>query len=246
MKKSKEESIDFRAPISEAYKTLRSNIQFSSLDKKIQTLVVTSSGPGEGKTTTSCSLAIAMAQAGKKTVLIDCDLRKPSVHRNFKLSNERGLSTLLIGESKQSEVIQKTWEENLDVITLGVRPPNPSELLESVKMRNFLEALKETYEYIILDTPPVIMVTDALILAQFSDGCILVVAAGETHKEAIKKSKKLITNVNGHILGVVLNKLDLSKRKYFGYDQYYYNYGYVEEQKKKRSFFKKKESSLSE
>lgn len=222
---------DPKSPITESYKTLRSNILFSSLDKKIQTIVVTSSGPGEGKSTTSANLAIVMAQAGNKTILIDCDLRKPTVHKAFGISNQVGLSNLLIGESKLPNVVQKTSEENLHVLTLGVRPPNPSELLGSEKMKNFVHSLKETYDYIILDTPPVIVVTDALILSQYADGCLLVVAAGEAHRDAVVKAKRLLENVNGNILGIVLNKLDIEKDKYYGY----YNYYYADDQEGKKN-----------
>ena len=223
MRKSKTPAFsDLKSPMSEAYKTLRSNIRFSSLDKKIQTIMITSPGPGEGKTTTSSNLAIAMAQAGYKTILIDCDLRKSNVHKGFNLSNQIGLSTFLIGDATFEEVLQRTWEENLFVITLGEKPPNPSELLGSLKMKNFIASLKEEYEYIILDTSPVILVSDALILSQYSDGCLLIVAADETHREAVNKAKRLLTNVNANILGIVLNKLDVSKRKYYGYDNSYY------------------------
>lgn len=221
---------DSDSTVAEAYKTLRSNILFSSLDKKIQTIVVTSSGPSEGKTTTSTNLAIVMAQAGNKTILIDCDLRKPTIHKMFEISNQVGLSNLLIGETKLNDVILKTTEENLHIIPLGVRPPNPSELLGSEKMKNFIHSLKETYDYIILDTPPVILVTDALIVSQYADGCLLVVSAGETHKDAVMKSKRLIENVNGNIMGIVLNKLDIENNRYYGY----YNYYYSEENPKPR------------
>lgn len=241
-KKSKAANNEIKSSVKEAYKTLRSNIQFSSLDKKIQTIVVTSSGPGEGKTTTAARLAISMAQASKKTILIDCDLRKPNIHKFFKISNLYGLSSFLIDEIKLSEVLQTTNEANLSIITLGTKPPNPSELLASTKMKNFIESLKSEYDCIILDTPPVILVTDALILSQYADGCLLVVAAGETHKEAVKKAKKLIENVNGNILGIVLNKLDLRKRKYYGYDNYYYSDDIGASTKIKKRWFGKNKS----
>lgn len=214
---------DPKSPITEAYKTLRSNIQFSSLDKKIQTIVVTSSGPGEGKTTTATNLAVVMAQSGNRTIIIDCDLRKPNIHKTFGLSNQKGLSNMLINEAVLSEVVQKTNVENLHVITLGVRPPNPSELLGSAKMKNFVESLKTEYDFVILDTPPVILVTDALILSQYADGCLLVVSAGETNKDAVLKAKKLLENVNSNILGIVMNKLDITKNRYYGYYNYYYS-----------------------
>lgn len=215
--------IDPKSPVTEAYRTLRTNIQFSSFDEKIKTIVITSSGPGEGKTTTSTNLATVMAQGGHKTILIDCDQRKPKVHKVFEFSNQTGLSNLLIGETTFEEAVHKTKVENLDVLTSGIRPPNPSELLASAKMKNFINTLKEKYEYIILDTPPVLMVTDAQIIGQYADGCLLVVSSGEAHREAAMRAKELLTKVNAKILGIVLNKVDTSRRGYY-YGYYYHAY----------------------
>jgi capsular exopolysaccharide synthesis family protein len=240
MRKSKSvNTIDLKSSIPETYKTLRSNIQFSSLDKKIHTIVVTSPGPGEGKTTIASNLAITMAQAGNKTILIDCDLRKPSIHKAFNLSNLEGLSNLLIEEAILKDVIRSTEIENLHIITLGAKPPNPSELLSSSKMKDFILSLKEDYEYIIIDTPPVAMVTDAQILSQYADGCLLVVAGGETHKDAVIMAKELLTKVNAKILGVVLNKIDNSRK---GYYYGYYNL-YLENDDKKKKRGKKLSAS---
>jgi capsular exopolysaccharide synthesis family protein len=212
-----------KSPVTEAYRTLRTNIQFSSFDEKVKTIVITSSGPGEGKTTTSTNLAAVMAQGGHKTILIDCDQRKPKVHKVFGFSNQIGLSNLLIGETKLEEAIHKTEQENLYVLSSGIRPPNPSELLGSSKMKNFINSLKEEFEYIILDTPPVLMVTDAQVLAQYADGCLLVISSGEAHREAAMRAKELLTKVNAKILGVVLNKVDTTRRGYY-YGYYYHAY----------------------
>lgn len=211
-------------PMSEAYRTLRTNIQFSSFDKKVKTLLVTSSGPGEGKTTTSSNLAIVMAQGGSKTLLIDCDQRKPSVHKIFGFSNANGLSNILVN---QNEVdinigIRQTEIPNLHVLSSGTRPPNPAELLGSVKMKNFIEELKKVYDFIILDTPPIVLVTDAQILAQYTDGCLIVISSGETERDSVIKAKGLLEKVNAKILGVVINKVDLKKN---GYYHYQYEYG---------------------
>lgn len=240
-----------KSPVSESYRTLRTNIQFSSFDNKIKTIVVTSSGPSEGKTTTACNLAVSMAEAQHKTIIVDCDQRRPKVHKVFEISNEKGLSDFLIGESSLDDVINKTSINNLYVLPSGTRPPNPSELLASIKMRQFLDYLKENFDYIILDTPPVIMVTDAQILSQYADGCILVVASKESDKEAAVKAKKLLENVNAKIIGVVLNKLERTGK---GYYEYYYHYYYgsdnkkIRMKKKKRIFslFKRKKSYLTE
>lgn len=239
-----------KSPVSEAYRILRTNIQFSSFDNKIKTIVVTSSGPSEGKTTTVCNLGISMAEAQYKTIIVDCDQRKPKVHRIFEISNEKGLSDLLIDEVSIEDVLNKTSVDNLYVLPSGTRPPNPSELLASTKMHQFLDYLKENFDYIVLDAPPIIMVTDAQILSQYSDGCLLVIASGEADKEAAIKAKKLLENVNAKIIGVVLNKLERPGR---GYYQYYYHYYYGSDNKKVKvkkkgrmfSLFKRKNSYLA-
>ncbi|EYE87668.1 hypothetical protein Q428_11955 [Fervidicella metallireducens AeB] len=212
-----------KSPITEAYRTLRTNIQFSSFDEKVKVIVITSTGPGEGKSTTSSNLAVTMAQGGNKTLLIDCDLRKSMLHRKFNLSNEIGLTNLLVDELNLDRVIQNTRVENLSILTAGTKPPNPAELLGSEKMSSFVQEMKKIYDYIIIDTPPVIMVTDAQILSQYADGVLLVVASGEAEKDAVLRSKELLQKVDAKILGVVLNKIDASsKGRYNYYYQYYY------------------------
>ena len=212
------------SPVSETYRTLRTNIQFSSFDKKIKTLLVTSSGPGEGKTTTSSNLAMVMAQGGNKTLLIDCDQRKPQVHKVFGFSNENGLSNILVNENEIdiNTGIHETDQPNLYVLSSGTRPPNPAELLGSTKMKNFIEELKKTYDFIILDTPPIIMVTDAQLISQYTDGCLLVIASGEAERDLAIKAKGLLEKVNAKILGTVLNKVDSRKKSYYHYQ---YEYG---------------------
>lgn len=212
------------SPMSESYRTLRTNIQFSSFDKKIKTLLITSSLPGEGKTTTSSNLAMVMAQAGNKTLLIDCDQRKPQVHKVFGFSNRYGLSNILVDEIilDSNMGFHQTQQLNLHILSSGTRPPNPAELLGSEKMKDFIEKLKNTYDFIILDTPPIILVTDAQILAQYVDGCLLVVAAGEADRDSVIKSKGLLEKVDAKILGTVINKVDIKKK---GYYHYQYEYG---------------------
>ncbi|WP_434283162.1 CpsD/CapB family tyrosine-protein kinase [Clostridium botulinum] len=219
-----------KSPISEAYRTLRTNIQFSSFDEKITVIFVTSSTPGEGKSTTSANLAITMAQNGSETILVDCDLRKPNVHKLFKLSNTKGLSNLLIEDNGIDKVIQQSGIENLHILTSGIKPPNPSELLSSKKMKKFIDMSKEHYDYIILDTPPVGVVTDAQLVSQYSDGGILVTASGQVERELAIRAKQLLQKVNAKILGVVLNKVDTDS----GNGYRYYNYYYEEDGKKKK------------
>lgn len=210
------------SPIAEAYRTLRTNIQFSSFDEKVKTILVTSSGPGEGKTTTASNLAVVMAQSGNKTILIDCDLRKPRVHKAFGISNQVGLSDLLADQMDQEGAIKLTEIPNLHVLSSGTRPPNPAELLGSGKMKKFVEALKENYDVIVLDTPPIILVTDAQIIAQYADGCLLVISSGQAERESAIKAKQLLEKVNGKILGVVFNKVDVTRKSYYHYS---YEYG---------------------
>lgn len=223
--------LNSRSPISEAYRTLRTNIQFSSYDKKIKVIYVTSAIPGEGKSTTAANLAVTFAQSGCKTILVDCDLRKSNVHKEFGISNMNGLSNLLIKDEGLDKMIYQSEVENLHILTSGVKPPNPSELLSSKKMESFVETLAKYYDMVILDAPPVTVVTDAQIISQYSDGGILVVGAGEADRDVVLKAKTLLEKVNSKILGVVLNKVDSKK----GRGKYYYYYEDTEGNKTKKS-----------
>lgn len=201
----------------ESYRTLRTNIQYSSFDKEYKVIVITSSEPGEGKSTTAGNLALCMAQGDKKVILVDCDLRRPSIHKKFKVSNLAGLSDVIIGKSDLSKVMHR-YNKNLVLLTSGKIPPNPSEMLSSKSMENFLEKLRENFDYVILDTPPVQAVTDSQILSTKADGTILVVRAERTKKESVNNAINLLKKVNANIIGTVLNGTDLSRNKY----QYYY------------------------
>jgi capsular exopolysaccharide synthesis family protein len=226
---------DPKSPIAEAFRTLRTNIQFSSFDKSVQTVCITSSGPGEGKSTVSANLAVVMAESGKRTLLIDCDQRKPMTHKIFKVSNLVGLSNLLAGEVTIDNAIKPTAVDNLSIITAGIRPPNPSELLASAKMKHFIEDMKEKFDFIIFDTPPVLIVTDAQLLAGHTDGYLLVVSSGTAERNAAIKSKELLEKVNAKILGVILNKLDVSENSGYGkYYQYYYTEEAAKPSRKKK------------
>lgn len=196
----------------EAFRTLRTNVEFSSIDKKVQSIMLTSSKQGEGKSSIAYVLAFIMSQNGKKTLLVDCDLRKPELHKFFETSNKKGLSNILCGVNKWEEEKYKTKYNNLYMITAGTKPPNPTELLSSHRMREFVEALKQNFDYIIMDTPPVGVVTDAQVLSTLCDGCIFVVAAGESEKEDTIKAKNLLKIVNAKILGVCLNKVEVYKK----------------------------------
>ncbi|MDD3225153.1 MAG: CpsD/CapB family tyrosine-protein kinase [Clostridium sp.] len=213
-----------KSPISEAYRTLRTNIQFSNFDENMDTILVTSSGPGEGKSTITANLALTVAETGKKVLLIDCDLRKPSIHKKFNISNNRGISNLLIGQHKFADVIQR-YTENLYVLTSGTIPPNPSEMLSSRKMKAFLEEARKTFDFIILDTPPVIAVTDAQLLSTMVGGVLLVVASGQAEISATQRAKELLEQVKANIIGVVVNKAEVHSGKNYGYYHYYYGEG---------------------
>lgn len=222
-----------KSPTAEAFRTLKTNIQFASFDNPVQTILVTSPGPSEGKSTTAANLAMAMSEGGKCVILIDCDLRKPSVHRKFKISNQKGLSGVLAGEYDLSEASTKL-SDSLTVLTTGILPPNPVELISSNKMKKFLLDLKTDYDYIIIDTPPVLAVTDAQLLSTYADGTVLVVSSGETDKNAIIKAKSLLDNVKAKIIGIVLNKLDVKHGKRYGRGGYYGYYYYGTEGKRER------------
>lgn len=221
---------DPKSPISEAYRTLRTNIQFASFDKEVKVILVTSSGPSEGKTTTSSNLAYTLSETSKKVLLVDCDLRKPKIHKIFKISNQIGLSNILIEDYNLSSAVKQA-DSSLYILTAGTLPPNPVEMLSSKKMSDFIEKVKDEYDYIILDTPPVVSVTDAQILSTMADGVILVVSSGEANKEAAIRAKELLLNVNAKILGVVLNKLDIASKGGYGYRYYYY---YSEDEGKRK------------
>ncbi|QXE01070.1 CpsD/CapB family tyrosine-protein kinase [Terribacillus sp. DMT04] len=208
-----------KSPISEQYRTIRTNIEFASVDQELSTLLVTSSGPSEGKSSTTANLGVVFAQQGKKILLIDGDLRKPTVHYTFKLDNRIGLSTVLVGEKTLEETVKETDVPNLDILTCGPIPPNPSELLGSKAMKQMLQIAQETYDVIVFDTPPVLAVTDAQILANICDGSIIVARSEQTEYDAIQKAKELLEPAHAKMLGVVLN--DVAQKK----SNTYYYYG---------------------
>lgn len=205
-----------KSVIAESYRTLRTNIQYSSFDKKYKSIVITSSEQGEGKSTTAANLALSLAQGEKKVVLIDCDLRKPSIHKKFKVSNATGLSDVLIGKELLSNTLKRRGE-NLFILTSGKIPPNPSEMLSSKAMSNLLEELKEDFDYIIIDTPPIQAVTDSQILSTKVDGTLLVIRAKETKRESVHNAVNLLKKVNAHIIGTVLNGVDNDSGNYYYY-----------------------------
>ena len=200
----------------ESYRRLRTNIEYSSFDDKYKVIVVTSSFPEEGKSTTAGNLAISMSDTEKKVLLIDCDIRKPSLHKKFKISNSKGLTELIMGRSSFDEVSYK-YNENLTVITSGSKFPNPSELLGSEVMYRFLQEARENFDYVVIDTPPVQLVTDAQILSSKADGTLLVVKAESTKKNQVASSVDLLRKVNATVMGTVLNAVKNTVEKKYDY-----------------------------
>lgn len=209
-----------KSQIAEAYRTLRTNIQFSKIDGELKTMMFTSSGPGEGKSTTVANTAVVLAQSGKQVILMDCDLRKPVLHKIFNKEN-RGLTNILAEEVPAEDVLQATQVENLRILTSGPIPPNPSELLGSSKMQVLMDYLKTQADYLIIDAPPVIAVTDACVLASRVDGITLVINSGTIRPQMAQKAKELLLRANGHILGVILNRMEIEEEDAY----YYYYYG---------------------
>lgn len=225
---------DPKSSVSEAYRALRTSLLFSRVSAvqtdgtKLGSLFgVTSSAPKEGKSTTISNLAITVAQGGQKVLLIDCDLRRPVLHAVFGYNKEPGITNYLVGRAIVDDIIRTSPIRNLDIITSGTIPPNPSELIGSQRMKEFLAEMQTRYDLILIDTPPVIAVTDAQIVSTLVDGMILVVSSGVTQTELAKRSKDLILKVGGKIIGLVLNNFDIyntygSYYKYYRYYNYYY------------------------
>ena len=201
----------------ESYRSLRSSIRFANIDKDIKTIVVTSSIAGEGKSTISGNLAYILSQDESRVLIIDCDLRKPDIHQKFYIDNGKGLSDVLVGECALKDVIKKI-EDSLFLITAGTIPPNPSELLGSHAMEDLLNEVSDTFDYIVIDTSPILPVTDALILAAKSDATIIVARAKKTNGKIIKQSYDKLIEAKANIIGSVLNDCNKSiDKKHYGY-----------------------------
>ena len=206
-----------RSPVSEAYRTLRTHLSFYSLDNPLRSLVVTSAAPEEGKSTTIANLAVTMAQSGRKTILVDCDLRRPSLHTLFNLENNAGFTNMMLDENAAAP-LQKTEVENLWVLTSGPKPPNPADLLGSRQMDRVIETLAGQADLVLFDAPPVVAVTDAVVLGAKVDGVLLVVSAGKTRRDHAEKAKQILEKANVRIIGVTLTNApkDTSLSDYYG------------------------------
>jgi capsular exopolysaccharide synthesis family protein len=222
--KDSPELFTFRNPNStsaECCRVLRTNILFSSPDRPHRTFLVTSSNQSEGKTTTVINLGITMAQSGHRTLLIDTDMRRPRLHKGLRVSNENGVSRIIVGDSEIDAAIKSTDVPNLYVLPCGPLPPNPAELLQTEKFAKLIETLGEKFDRVILDSPPILAVTDAVIVSRIVDGVVLVVRAGKTPHDAVTRAKRMVLNVKSRIIGVVLNDVNLRNPAYYNYYNYY-------------------------
>ncbi len=216
---------DAKSPVSEAYRTIRTNIKFSNIaGRELKTIMLTSATPNEGKSTTISNLAVVMAQAGHSVVLCDCDFRNPTQHKIFSLPN-KGLSNCVATGSNVMDIIQHTSIPNLYVLTSGPVAPNPSELLASQNMVDIFKELKQHFDYVLIDTPPIMPVTDAAVVSGKVDGTILVIASGAVAPSVAVEAKTRLEQAGAHLLGAVLNKVDVAANSHYGYGYYYY-YGH--------------------
>jgi capsular exopolysaccharide synthesis family protein len=230
---SAQDLIVFRHPksaVAECVRSLRTNLLFMSPEKPLKTILVTSSGPQEGKTTTAASLAATMAISGNRTLLVDADMRRPRVHRIYGISNARGLSSLILGEGRLDETVQATEVPNLAALACGPVPPNPAELLHTAAFKALLEEMARKFDRVIIDSPPVGVVADAVVIATGVDGTLMVLKAGQTSRDLAKQAVRQLADVNARVFGAVLNDLDLENQKYGKYYAYYrYGYYYSQE-----------------
>ena len=212
-----------QSAVAEAYRVLRTNLIFSSADTTGRAIVITSANPGEGKTTTVANLASSLALNGARVLAVDADLRRPTIHQHFGIPKTPGLSDLIVGKCQASEAIQITRFKGLQVLPCGYVPPNPAELLGSAAMKQVVDALRSHYDWVLIDTPPILAMADTPVLCPLVEGVILVIGAEVSGRPAIHRAVDQITSVGGKVLGVVLNKVDLERNSYY-YGQYYGEY----------------------
>lgn len=210
-------NFDPKSIISEQYRTIRTNINFLMPDKKLETLLFTSVSPGEGKSTSAVNVAIVFAQEGKKVLLVDADMRKPTMHYTFGVTNVLGLSNLLKRQWSLQDGVQETGIKGLSLMTCGPIPPNPVELLGSKSMDALIEEMKAKYDIVIFDAPPVLSVADAKVLSNKCDGTILVINSGSTKKDSLLKAKEVLLLSNATIIGTILNNFKLEKDHAYSY-----------------------------
>jgi capsular exopolysaccharide synthesis family protein len=219
-------ALDQLSSVVEAYRMLRTSVLLSAAGNPPKTILFTSGQPGEGKTTTAINTAISLAQLGSSVLLIDADLRRPAVHKIFKMNQANGLSTFLSRQVEIDSLVHKLWVPNLYVLPCGPIPPNPAELISSERMKEALRALSGKFDHILIDSPPLINVTDPVILSTMVDGVILVVQAGRSTRDVLRRARQELNSVGAKIFGVVLNNLDVKREGYDNYVATYGAYGY--------------------
>ena len=215
-----------KSPISEQFRTIRTNINFMAIDKPIKTLAMTSANVSEGKSTVTDNVAVVWAQTGQRVLLIDADLRRPTLHTTFNKSNQEGLTTILTSGTNSidlRQIVQPSGIENLDILTSGPVPPNPAELLNSQRMKTLIESVKSVYDMVIVDVPPMLEVTDTQVLSHYLDAIVLVVKQGQTQKLAVKRAVELLNLAHANLLGYVMNDVNTDGDAGYGYG---YGYGY--------------------
>ena len=242
---------DPKSPVAEAYRTIRTNLQFSGVDKEMKVVEITSAVPNEGKSTVIASLAVVLAQARKKVLLLDCDFRNPTQHKLFGLHN-KGLTNFMTKDADDyTEFIQRVEQENLDIIVSGPVAPNPSEMLMSNKMQDLLDKVRTEYDYVLIDTPPIMPVTDAAVLGAKVDGVMIVIASGADKPELVQAGKTRLVQGGANIIGCILNKVQVGGGRYgygkygnhkYGYGGYGYGYGYYYGRKDEETVDTKTES----
>ena len=234
-----------KSTASESYRGIRTGILFSSADTTPQVIMVTSAGPQEGKTVSSANLSVTMANAESRTLLVDGDMRRPRVHKVFEMDRKIGLSSILVGTESPEDAIVASSIQGLDILPVGPIPPNPSEIIGSKKMEQFLNDLRKKYARIIIDSPPISAVTDAVALAQMVDTTLLVIRAGETPRQVIQNSLEQLYSVNANILGAILNAVSVGRDSYYYYQYYYYYYGEDGDRRKRNQRKKRKTGRYS-
>lgn len=225
-----------KSTVNEAYRILQSNVSFSSTDQNLKTLTITSPGISEGKSTTSANLAITYSQTGQRVLLVDCDLRCPRIHHLFSLSNQQGLTNLLCLKQELDELKQSV-RANLDVLTAGPLPPNPVEVLNSQGMKQFIETIRELYDIVIFDTPPVGILTDAALIGTHTDGTLLVVASGKSEIDLLKLAKEQLNHAKANLIGAVMTMVPIQSKNYY---RYYEHYGLEPKSKRRFRIWRKK------
>lgn len=238
-----------RSPVSESFRSLRTNLQFASVDKPLRTLLVTSPSPSDGKSTIAANIGVVMAQSGRRVVLVDADMRRPRVHKLLKIPNRKGMSSLFVSSKVELDgSLQKTMSENFLAIPAGDVPPNPAELLGSERMFDILMEIGKKADLIVIDSPPVIAVTDSAVLAHRVDGVLLVIKPGATKMEAARQAVEQLQRAGANILGVVLNEVDFgrSRYSYYHYKGYYYSYHYYYDESGKRVKLRSKKKQTEE